>query len=123
REQQEGPGELHRPGPDGAADRQRHGGQGGEVAEQVGPAHVLAEQGEPGVGPLQPRRSRAVHRAPPARSPSRLSTYLATMSTSRLTRVPASAKPRVVSRRVVGIRLTVKESSVRAATVRLTPST
>src|SRR5690606_37589372 len=122
-EEQERAGELDGPGPQGAADRQRHGGQGREVADQVGPADMLTEQREPGVGPLQPCAAGAAHRIPPTRSPSRRSTYLARVSTSMLTFVPTVANPRVVACSVVGIRLTVNEESVQAATVRLTPST
>jgi hypothetical protein len=51
------------------------------------------------------------------------STYLASTSTSRLTRSPTDAEPSVVSSRVVGMSETVKESPSTPTTVRLTPST
>src|SRR5690606_21293615 len=132
-EQQHRAGQLHRPGPHRPADRQRDGGQCGDVADQVGPADVLAEEGEAGVGPFEPPHAgvRAAHQARPlpaagsAAAPTAAirSTYLAMTSTSRLTVPPAAVRPRVVSSRVVGIRLTVKAASSTEATVRLTPST
>src|SRR5690606_14067081 len=51
------------------------------------------------------------------------STYLATMSTSRLTSSPTARRPSVVSRNVVGINPTSNQSSPIPVTVRETPST
>ena len=51
------------------------------------------------------------------------STYLASTSTSRLTVVPGSARPRLVRSSVSGISETVNDRSSRSATVSETPST
>ena len=62
------------------------------------------------------------------RPPSSRSTYLAITSTSRLTGSPGARAPSVVSRRVVGMRLTSNQGSgtsaaLTALTVSETPST
>ena len=74
---------------------------------------------------MSPSRSELIVMTAPQ---SRLSTYLAITSTSRLTWLPGCSRPSVVSSSVVGIRLTSNHGSGPAVppspdTVRLTPST
>src|SRR5690606_36578221 len=109
-EQQDGAGELDRPGPDGLAHGEHHGRQGADVADQIGPPHRQTEDLD--------RCVRPAHRAPTS-----LSTYFAITSTSMFTRSPGCRSPRVVSLSVVGMRLTPKLPSSTVVTVRLIPST